>query len=190
MNRRIILVLLLIAYVVILINVMVLKNMPTIHIGHMMFRFAGTHEGAPNFMPFKTIGLYLRGGGGSLIASVNLLGNIGLLVPVGFLLPFVFPGMTWKNALLWAIASGFAIEGLQVLLRVGIFDIDDVILNGLGVLLGYGLQLLFVHLFHTIRSRALALAIAAVLMILAAIGVVAKMQGGREPVRPNGVIIK
>ena len=122
MAKRIFPLLLLLVYAALLFNVMVLKDLPTIRIGHMMFSFAGTHEGTPNFVPFKTIGMYMRGGGGWLIAGVNLLGNIGLLVPVGFLLPFVFPGLTWKKALLWAIGSGLAIEGSQVLLRVGIFE--------------------------------------------------------------------
>ena len=36
-----------------------------------------------------------------------------------------------------AAAAGLAIEGMQVVLRVGIFDIDDVILNALGVMIGY-----------------------------------------------------
>jgi cytoskeletal protein CcmA (bactofilin family) len=43
-----------------------------------------------------------------------------------------------SKALAVAVAYGLAIEGMQVLLRVGIFDIDDVILNGLGVMIGYG----------------------------------------------------
>ena len=62
--------------------------------------------------------------------------------------------MNWKKAVLWAIASGLMIEGSQVLLHVGIFDIDDVILNGVGVLLGFGLQIIFVKLFPTTASPA------------------------------------
>jgi hypothetical protein len=37
-----------------------------------------------------------------------------------------------------AAGAGLAIEGTQVVLQVGIFDIDDVILNGFGVMAGYG----------------------------------------------------
>ena len=36
-----------------------------------------------------------------------------------------------------ALATGLAIEITQVILKVGIFDIDDVILNGIGVIIGF-----------------------------------------------------
>jgi glycopeptide antibiotics resistance protein len=45
--------------------------------------------------------------------------------------------MTWRKSLALAVAVGLAIEGMEVVFRVGIFDIDDVILNALGVMLGY-----------------------------------------------------
>jgi glycopeptide antibiotics resistance protein len=45
--------------------------------------------------------------------------------------------MTWQKSLALAVAVGLAIEGMEVVFRVGIFDIDDVILNALGVMIGY-----------------------------------------------------
>jgi len=45
--------------------------------------------------------------------------------------------MTWKKSLALAAATGFSIEGMQALFQVGIFDIDDIILNGSGVVIGY-----------------------------------------------------
>ena len=113
-----------------------------------MLKFGGKQEGDANFLPFKTIGPYFLGEKGWIIAGLNLLGNIGLLVPIGILAPFVFMHMTWKRALALAIASGLLIEGMQVLLHVGIFDIDDVILNALGVLLGYGVCMTLIHLLR------------------------------------------
>ena len=103
----------------------------------MRFQFGGTQTGPPNFIPFKTIMPYLQGDKGLLIGSLNIAGNIILLVPVGFIVPFIFPNMTWNKSLLPAVASGLAIELMQVIFRVGIFDVDDVILNGIGVLLGF-----------------------------------------------------
>ena len=127
----------LIAWAVILVKVMVLKDLPVITIGALMFNFGGSHDGPANLVPFKTILPYLFGKKGFIIAFINLAGNIVLLVPIGFLVPFVFRNMTWKKSLAPAVATGFAIEGMQALLHVGIFDIDDVILNGLGVMVGY-----------------------------------------------------
>lgn len=137
MNKRIISTIILIAYSAMLIKILVFKELPMIRIGALRFNFGGTHEGPANLWPFKTIFPYLLGKRGFVIAIFNLAGNIVLLLPVGFLVPFVYRKMTWKKTLALAIAAGLAIEGMQALFRVGIFDIDDVILNGLGVMVGY-----------------------------------------------------
>ena len=126
MKRRLIAAFILIAYSGILIKVMVLKDMPVIRLGPVMLKFGGTHEGPANLVPFKTILPYLLGEYGWMIGGINLLGNIVLLVPIGFLVPFVFKNITWKKSLAIAVAAGFIIEGMQVVLHVGIFDIDDV----------------------------------------------------------------
>ena len=127
----------LIAYCAILIKVMVFKDIPTIRVGSLMLNFAGTNAGhGPNFVPFKTILPYLLGDKGWMIASINLVGNIALLVPLGFLAPLIYRHLTWKVSLALGVAAGLCIEVMQTVLRVGIFDIDDVILNALGVMIG------------------------------------------------------
>jgi glycopeptide antibiotics resistance protein len=137
MKKRITLTIILIANSAIQIKVMVFKDLPLIRIGSLRFNFGGTHAGAANLLPFSTILPYLLGKKGWMIAVINLAGNIVLLVPIGFLVPFVYRKMTWKKSLALAVAAGFALEGMQAVFRVGIFDIDDVILNGLGVMIGY-----------------------------------------------------
>jgi len=138
MKKHLVSTFILIVYITILIKVMVFKDMPTIRIGSLMLNFAGTDGGHPaNFVPFKTILQYLLGDKGLIIAGANLVGNIAALVPIGFLVPFVYRNMTWKKSLALAAAAGLAIEGMQVVLSVGIFDIDDVVLNALGVMIGY-----------------------------------------------------
>ena len=144
MTKRFLAVLILAAYSAILIKVMVFKDVPVIRFGGMMFKFGGTHTtGRSNFVPFKAVLWYLLGKQGLVIGGINLIGNIVLLVPVGLLAPFVFRNMTWKHSLAVAVAAGLIIEGMQVVLQVGIFDIDDVILNGLGVMIGYWISTLF-----------------------------------------------
>ncbi len=139
MTKRFLSTTILTAYSALLIKVMIFKDLPVIRIGHLMFNLGGTETGQANFVPFKTIVPYVLGHKGLIIAGVNVIGNIVLLVPIGFLAPFVFPNMTWKKSLALAVATGLMIEGMQVMLRLGIFDIDDVILNGLGVIVGYWL---------------------------------------------------
>jgi hypothetical protein len=68
---------------------------------------------------------------------MNIIGNIILLVPLGFLIPFVFSKINWKQIIVVSILCSFIIEGIQAILHIGIFDIDDVILNALGIIIGY-----------------------------------------------------
>ena len=128
----------LIVYTAILVKFVVFKSIPTIRIGHMMFRLAGTHTGPGNFVPFRTIVPLLIGGGNHLIAMVNLIGNIVPFMPVGLLTPLVFRSISWQNAIALGILTGLTFEVMEVVFHVGIFDIDDVILNAFGVALGYG----------------------------------------------------
>lgn len=127
----------LLLYTYILIKVLVLKDIPALHFGNVTLDFGGTHDGPANWIPFKTIIPYLLGSGGWLIGGMNILGNIVLLVPIGFLLPFVFPTINWKQKLAFAIIACLLIETTQAILHIGIFDIDDVILNALGVMIGF-----------------------------------------------------
>ncbi len=131
------------AYCALLVKVMVFKDIPTIRIGGTMLRVGGTESGgAANLVPFRTILPYLLGERGWFFGSINLIGNVALLVPVGLLLPFVLRHCTWTTALIIGIACGLAIEVMQAILDVGHFDVDDVILNALGVVIGYSVVLL------------------------------------------------
>lgn len=166
MKQRLIPVFILIAYGAILVKLMVFKDMPLIRIGPLMLNFGGTHEGTANLIPFKTILPYLLGKQGLIIGGINIVGNIILLVPIGFLVPFVFRNITWKIALALAVVAGLMIEGMQAVLHEGIFDIDDVILNALGVMIGYWV---FVILANWLRSgKYKTIAIAAITVIAAA----------------------
>jgi len=90
-------------------------------------------------------------------------------VPVGLLVPFVYQNLTWKKALAFAVATGFAIEGMQVLFRVGIFDIDDVMLNAIGVIIGYWV---FVILENWVRSGKYKTIIITAILVIATGGAV------------------
>lgn len=96
-----------------------------------------------NFMPFRTIWLYIRvliNGRQSLYrdAVVNLAGNVVLFVPLGFLLPMLWPKLRkfWRCLGVSLLAVG-VVELIQLFTLVGKCDIDDVILNLVGVSVGY-----------------------------------------------------
>jgi glycopeptide antibiotics resistance protein len=136
----------LIVYSAILIKFIVFKAIPTIHIGHLRFKFAHPHTGSGNFVPFKTILpelAQLTGRENHLIDIVNLLGNVLPFMPIGLLAPLVFRFISWQKALVLGVVTGLTFEVMEVVFRVGIFDVDDVILNGLGVMIGYGVFVMF-----------------------------------------------
>ena len=75
---------------------------------------------------------------GTFALFTNVFGNVLGFVPYGFILPVITGKM--RNGF-FIILSGFfislTIEVIQLLTKVGCFDVDDMILNTLGGLLGY-----------------------------------------------------
>ncbi len=185
MKKRLLWALILAAYSVILIKVVVFKEIPLVRIGSLMLNFGGTNAGhAANFVPFSTILLYLLGGEGLLIAGFNLVGNVILLVPMGFLVPFVYRDMTWKKSVVLAIATGLIIEVMQAVLRVGIFDIDDVILNAVGVMVGYFMLVLLAKWVR--EKKYVTICITAILLIVgAAAALYAVYPNGQQSLNPG-----
>lgn len=101
-------------------------------------------EGNYSITPFYTIHNYMRvllhSKNGDLIrhCAVNLLGNIVLFIPGGYLLPKVFPRFrTFWRFLLLGFSLLIAIETIQLFSLRGRLDVDDLILNLFGLLLGY-----------------------------------------------------
>ena len=69
---------------------------------------------------------------------INLGGNILLFVPAGWLLPRIWPKM--RNFFrFFALCFGaiFLVETLQLFTLLGRFDVDDLILNLAGMVLGF-----------------------------------------------------
>lgn len=71
------------------------------------------------------------------VVFVNLIGNILAFVPFGFLLSRLFTRMKWFEISLLTAMCSFFVECLQFHFRLGTFDIDDIILNTFGGLLGF-----------------------------------------------------
>jgi glycopeptide antibiotics resistance protein len=142
----------LIAYSAILIKFVVFKAIPTIRIGHLRLKFSGPHTGPANLVPFKTLVPQLSGQGNHLINMVNLIGNIFPFMPIGLLAPLVFRSISWQKALVLGVVTGLTFEVMEVIFRVGIFDVDDAIMNAFGVMVGYGVFLMFRTLYWNGRN--------------------------------------
>lgn len=93
-----------------------------------------------NLIPFNTIDLYLYAFNklNFIIIFNNLLGNVLVFMPLGFFLPMFFPKL--RN-LIWLTFVSFlctlSVEITQFIFQVGSFDVDDIILNTLGGMMGY-----------------------------------------------------
>ncbi len=76
-------------------------------------------------------------------AWLNLIGNTAMFVPLGVIWPLCFRGLDSHGKVVAAgIGVSLCIELLQLPFFDRVTDIDDLILNSLGFILGYGLYLL------------------------------------------------
>jgi glycopeptide antibiotics resistance protein len=92
-----------------------------------------------NTKPFYTIKLFYNSRNLTTdYKANNLLGNIIGFFPLGLLLPFLLP---WFRNILVITFTGFIVslgyELTQLVFGLGVFDVDDLILNTTGTLLGY-----------------------------------------------------
>lgn len=70
---------------------------------------------------------------------INIFGNILMFIPFGFL-GIISPKLNQiKYLLLNFLAAIIVVESLQYFTRLGVFDIDDILLNTFGVLIGFWL---------------------------------------------------
>lgn len=90
------------------------------------------------------------------LCLTEMIGNVLLTLPFGFLLPFV--ARFRARHILWlGPLVGMVLEGTQLILSLVLrsafraVDINDVLLNTLGVWLGYGLFLLFAWLYRLLE---------------------------------------
>lgn len=75
-------------------------------------------------------------------AWLNLIGNTTMFIPLGIVWPAVFKGLdTHVKAIAAGVGCSLFIEILQLPFFSRVTDIDDLILNSLGYLVGYGIYL-------------------------------------------------
>ncbi len=112
-----------------------------------------------NLVPFASIRLTLAHPE-RLGAWAQIGGNLILLAPLGVLVPLLFPSMRrWRRMAVLSVGCAVAIEATQLLLfwiRLSIraIDIDDVILNVTGVLVGYTVWIVWQRLSRRRRTSA------------------------------------
>ena len=98
-----------------------------------------------NFVPFRSIEHDILKGGSEFV--VNLLGNLVAFLPMGWLLPSLL-GRRCSAAKVagWSLAASLVAEVLQGISGRRVADVDDLILNTAGGLMGYALRIGFERL--------------------------------------------
>ena len=90
-----------------------------------------------NFTLFKTIRMYIDYSY-MLNSFENLVGNVAVFVPFGFLFPYVFQrGRNFLVMMLNVFLFVLGIEVFQLFSAFGAFDVDDILLNCVGAVIGY-----------------------------------------------------
>lgn len=101
-----------------------------------------------NFVPFSSI-KDLLSHSYFMVPLRNIAGNIILFVPLGFMLALKFSKLNsvLRVGLVGLLSSAF-IELVQLLLPIRAIDVDDIILNTLGSIIGFLVLKTFEGIFH------------------------------------------
>lgn len=117
-------------YVLITIRIILFKDVPIYAIFKGGFR-------SVNLIPFYTIWEFITDSNISFTRAIaNIIGNIGIFIPMGIFLPVVLKKLDKKNIIIIISLISLGFELIQYILAIGSSDIDDVILNSLGGILG------------------------------------------------------
>ncbi|WP_168121348.1 VanZ family protein [Paenibacillus sp. HB172176] len=111
-----------------------------IMINLLYFRDRSIHDGLVfNWTPFDTIKRYVKYRDHFTMEAwvKNLFGNLVLFIPIGIFLPLLNTRFARSLSLVAVcIVIIFFVEMLQMLFKVGSFDIDDILLNTIGAWFG------------------------------------------------------
>ena len=105
-----------------------------------------------NFVPFKSILEYIYMLFNDHIniahAAKFFIGNIAILLPLGMCIAYFQKNRSIYKCLFIGLAVSIIMETMQILFRIGSFDIDCVILRTIGMILG-GFATLFIYKLYS-----------------------------------------
>ena len=156
-----------ILYILCLISILFLVGRPPIRISTSWY--------IPEPTPFKTIISQLKYGSINEIIR-NIIGNLCLFIPLSFLL--ILKDNKYKNILRQTVIilpSILMTEILQMITNVGVFDIDDIMLNTVGGMIGFYIYILFLKVrefYKPLLSKEWMLNIIAILLLIGFIKII------------------
>lgn len=92
---------------------------------------------------------------GTFAVFANLFGNILIFVPYGFFISMASRTRGFFKTFFCSMGLSLCVEVVQLFTRVGSFDVDDILLNTIGGVLGYILFGICNHIRrkHDVRNR-------------------------------------
>lgn len=162
------------AYGVFTLQVILFKTVPFSAI----FYHAGVRSiRSINWIPFYTIAEFFTSQDiGMGRAFINIGGNIAIFVPLGVLAAQIGNGRSVRMQSLWLLIASLLLEIIQYVLALGSSDIDDILLNTLGGIIGIGIYRWFRKKTSS-TNRLLTVLIVLFLLVGLAGGASAKMLG-------------
>lgn len=132
----------LIIYLLVLTKFIIFKQSPASVKDHLLHHYswkaAKANMSHANLTLFATIKLYWNSHLRATYKISNLLGNIIGFVPLGILLPLLSRRLrTFPRKVFMVFLFSLAFELFQLFTMLGIFDIDDLLLNTIGGAIGY-----------------------------------------------------
>lgn len=103
-----------------------------------------------DFRPFWSYAA-IQDGGKHLLPEIIM--NVVVFVPLGFLLGCAFKNMTWWKVMIIGMCVSGAVEALQFVYKRGFAEVDDVIHNTLGCMIGYGMFSILRYVYERIGKR-------------------------------------
>ena len=114
-----------------------------------------------NLIPFNSIKEYImvdNGFGEYRLVDMNIWGNVLMFIPLGIYILVHGKKLSLTKCVLLIIGSSVFIEIVQFIFAKGAADIDDVILNTLGGVIGIGIYKIFAKTFKTDEKIKMAIA--------------------------------
>ena len=115
----------------------------TIFLLYLMFLGFGREQHEANIirlLPFVSTILFVQNTTSWESIIINLFGNIIMFIPFGFLGWLNAKYFSFKKLIVDFLSVLIIVEALQYLTRLGVFDIDDLVLNSLGVWIGFQMR--------------------------------------------------
>ena len=115
----------------------------TIFLLYLMFLGFGREQHEANIvrlLPLVSTILFVQNTTSWESIIINLLGNIIMFIPFGFLGWLNGKYFSFKKLIVDFLSVLIIVEALQYLTRLGVFDIDDLALNSLGVWIGFQMR--------------------------------------------------